>query len=68
MTYLERKQEIDQKMSMQRVSNAECELAYSELICDMADEIGEQITQIADLEDKLRTFEDEQYLKRAYGD
>ena len=39
MTYLERKQEIDQKMSMQRVSNAECELAYSELICDMVNRI-----------------------------
>lgn len=66
MTYLERKQEIDQKMSLQRVSNAECELAYSELICDMAEEIAAMATHIEDLEDDLRKYTEEDWNKRAY--
>jgi len=42
MTYLERQTEIQDKMTMQRVSHAECELAYSELIFDMSNQIDNQ--------------------------
>ena len=61
MSYLKLKTEIDEKMEMQRVSNAECMVAYSELICDMAG-------KIESLEDELRRHTEEDWNKRAYGD
>jgi len=59
--YLKAKTEIDEKMEMQRVSNAECMLAYSELILDMAN-------RIESLEDELRGLDERLYLRKAFRD
>ena len=59
--YLKAKTEIDEKMEMQRVSNAECMLAYSELILDMAN-------RIKSLEDELRGLDERLYLRKAFRD
>ena len=67
MNYLKLKTEIDEKMEMQRVSNAECMLAYSELIADMSNKIDLQKEHIDSLEDELRRLREKKYLKDAYG-
>ena len=61
MTYLDRLKKIEKKMSVLRVGIAECEREYSELLCDMADEIES-------LSDELRALKSNDYLRRAYGD
>jgi len=66
MTYLDQKTEIDEKMEAQRVSNAECMLAYSELILDMSNKIDLQQEHIDSMEDELRRLRELKYLKDAY--
>ena len=61
MTYIERQTEIQEKLSTHRAGIAECELEMSELILDMAN-------HIANLEDDLRKYQEEDWNKRAYGD
>jgi len=64
--YLKLKTEIDEKMEMQRVSNAECMLAYSELILAMSNTIDLQKEHIDSMEDELRRLRELKYLKDAY--
>ena len=75
MNYLKLKTEIDEKMEMQRVSNAECMLAYSELILDMSNKIDLQKEHIDSLEEELKRLRDELgglderlHLRKAFGD
>ena len=61
MTYLDRLKDIQEKMCLQRVGIAECELAYSELVLDMAN-------RIESLKDELRGLDERLYLRNAFGD